>query len=74
VISMPPALLYPSIDLLWNLHFPLIEGNSGALDYMRYPWNASDDKTRETLELGSRRSSRDVFQTMLESKGRRARG
>lgn len=73
VIGVPEKLLYPSIDLLWKLHFPLIEGSSGALDYMRYPWNASDEKTRETLGLGPRRSSEEVFRLMLESHGKRAK-
>ena len=73
VVSIPPRLLYPSIDLLWNFHFPLIEGSSGALDYMGYPWNASGEKTMEALGLGPRRSSRDVFRIMLESNGRRPR-
>jgi UDP-glucose 4-epimerase len=72
VISIPPAFLYPSIDLLWKLHFPLIEGNSGVLDYMRHPFNASDERTREALDLKPHRSSRDVFRIMLESNGRRA--
>jgi len=73
VIGVPEKLLYPSIDLLWKLRFPLIEGSSGALDYMRYPWKASDEKTRETLGLGLRRSSEEVFRLMLESHGKRAK-
>jgi UDP-glucose 4-epimerase len=73
IIGVPDKILYPSIDLLWKLHFPLIEGSSGALDYMRYPWNASDEKTREVLGLGPRRSSEEVFRLMLESHGKRAR-
>jgi UDP-glucose 4-epimerase len=73
VFSIPPKLLYPAIDLLWKLHFPLIEGSSGALDYMAYPWSASDEKTKQTLGLGPRRASKDVFRMMLESNGRRPR-
>ena len=73
VLGIPPRVLYPAIDLLWTLRFPLIEGNSGALDYMRFSWNASDHKTRDALGLGPRRSSSEVFRKMLESKGRRSR-
>ena len=73
LLGIPKPLLYPAVDLLWKLHFPLIEGTSGALDFTAYPWKASDEKTREVLGLGPRRSSRDVFRIMLESHGRRPR-
>jgi len=69
IVSFPVRLLYPSLDLLWKLHAPLIEGPSGILDFIRFRWTASDEITREELGLGTRRSSKDVVRLMLETHG-----
>ncbi len=68
IIDMPQSLLYRSVDLLWKLHAPRIEGPSGMLDFMRYRWTASDALTRRKLGIVSMRSSEDVLRLMLESK------
>lgn len=69
VINFPPGLIYPSIDMLYRLRAPLIEGPSGMMDFIRYRWTISNDKTRRILGMGNFRSSRDVLRLMLESHG-----
>ncbi|MBU4194845.1 MAG: NAD-dependent epimerase/dehydratase family protein [Actinobacteria bacterium] len=69
VIGFPPGFIYPSLDLLYRLRAPLIEGPSGMLDFIRYRWTISDAETRRVLGLGRFRSSRDVLRLMLESQG-----
>lgn len=69
VIGFPPGLIYPSIDALYRLRAPLIEGPSGMLDFIRYRWTISNHKTRRVLGMGNFRSSRDVLGLMLESHG-----
>ena len=69
VIGFPAGFIYPSIDALWKLRCPRIEGPSGMLDFIRYRWTVSDRSTRERLGLGSMRSSVDVLRLMLESHG-----
>jgi UDP-glucose 4-epimerase len=74
MIHLPPGLLYGSVDLLWKLHAPRIEGPSGMLDFIRYRWTASDEITRHELGIVSMRSSYDVVRLTLESKGIKVRG
>jgi UDP-glucose 4-epimerase len=69
--GLPAGLLYPSVDLLWKLHAPLVEGPSGMLDFIRYRWTASDEITRETLGITAKRSSEEVVRLMVESKKRK---
>lgn len=66
LVKLPAALVYPAVDLLWKLRFPLVKGPSGMLDFMRYRCTVSDDLTREELGLGRRMSSREVVRLMLE--------
>lgn len=73
IVGLPPRLLYPAVDLLWKIHAPLITCPSGFVDFVRYRWTASDDRTREALGLGPRRSSEDAVRAMLEGRGVEAR-
>jgi UDP-glucose 4-epimerase len=66
-MSFPAAMIYPAMDLLWRLHFPLVEGPSGMLDLIRYRWTVSDGYTRAALGLGPARSSADVVRLMLDT-------
>jgi UDP-glucose 4-epimerase len=65
LLRLPSALVYPAVDLLWRLRFPLVKGPSGMLDFMRYRCTISDGLTRAELGLGPRRSSREVVGLML---------
>lgn len=44
-VRLPPALLYPLVSLLWRLH--LIEIPPQVLDFIRYPWVASNEKAKK---------------------------
>lgn len=68
IVGFPPRVLYPAVDLLWKAHFPRINCPSGFVDFVRYRWTASDDKTREVLGLGPRRSSEDAVRAMLDAR------
>ncbi len=67
IVSLPPFLAYPMVELLWRLHAPLIEGPSGMLDFIRYRWTISGEWTKEALGLGPRMSSRDAVKQMIET-------
>jgi UDP-glucose 4-epimerase len=67
LVKVPARIAYPLVDLLWKARFPLIEGPSGMLDFIRYRWTISDQKTREALGLGPRRSSQEVVEEMLRT-------
>lgn len=64
ILSMPAFIIYPFVDLLWRIHVPFIEGPSGALDGIRYPWIVSDRKTRNILELGPRHPASEIVHLM----------
>ena len=68
VVGLPAWVVYPMVDLLWKLRFPLIEGPSAALDGIRYPWVVSGEQTRQVLGLGQRRSGDEVVRLMQESR------
>jgi UDP-glucose 4-epimerase len=70
-MSFPVSLLYPTIDILWKLHAPLIEGPSGMLEFIRYRWTISGDITREALSLGPRQHTKDVVRLMLDTHKKR---
>ena len=54
---------------LWKLHVPRIEAPPGQLDFLRYPWIASNEKLKS--ELGWQpRTSREAFEAAMRAKGR----
>jgi len=73
IIDMPPAILYPAVDIAWKLHAPLVEAPSSMLDFIRYRWTVSGEITTETLGLGPRWTSAEVVRLMLESHGKQVR-
>jgi len=73
IIDLPPAILYPAVDIAWKLRLPLVEAPSGMLDFIRYRWTLSGEITRETLGLGPRWTSREVVRLMLETHGMQVR-
>ncbi|MGC8603914.1 MAG: NAD-dependent epimerase/dehydratase family protein, partial [Desulfomonilaceae bacterium] len=49
LIAVPAALMYPVWEVLWRLHCPGVEVNSGYLDYARYSFVVSNQKAKELL-------------------------
>jgi UDP-glucose 4-epimerase len=68
VVGLPAWVVFPLVDLLWKIRFPLIEGPSAALDGIRYPWVVSGEQTRHVLGLGQRRSGEEVVRCMLDGR------
>ena len=56
-MSLPPWLIYPVLEALWRIRFPIIEVNRGYLDYIRYPFVASNQKAKQELDFYPRYSS-----------------
>jgi UDP-glucose 4-epimerase len=56
----------------WRLHVPRVEAPPGQLDFLRYPWIASNEKVKSEVEWTPRFTSRDAFEAALRSKGRLA--
>ncbi len=75
LLPLPARLAYPAVDLLWKMRFPLIEGPSGMLDFIRYRWVISDEITRRELGVSPRYTSSEVVRIMVEThrKSKRAR-
>lgn len=72
VVGLPAGILYPAVDMLWKVHAPRINCPSGFIDFVRYRWTASADRTREELGLGPLRSSEEAVLAMLEARGVKA--
>ena len=68
LIPLPALILYPLLALLWKIRFPGIEVNSGYLDYVRYPFIASNQKAKEVLGFSPRYTSKE---TLIETKRHR---
>ena len=65
VIPMPAWFIYPMLECLWRLHFPMIEVNRGYLDYIRYPFVASNEKAGQELNFTPQYSS---IETLLDTR------
>lgn len=61
LIKVPPKVLYPVLELLWRLHAPGIEVNAGYLDYIRYPFVASNRKAKDQLGFYPKYDSRQTL-------------
>jgi UDP-glucose 4-epimerase len=68
VIPVPAWLLYPTLECLWRLHFPKIEVNRGYLDYIRYPFVASNKKAKKLLNFRPQYTSVQTLETTIRSK------
>lgn len=68
LIAVPPVLLYPTVECLWRLHAPKIEVNRGYLDYIRYPFIASNYKAKTELGFRPRFTSRKTVEAVVRSR------
>ena len=68
VIPVPSWLLYPTLECLWKIHFPMIEVNRGYLDYIRYPFIATNKKARKLLNFNPRYTSMQTLKDTVRSK------
>ena len=68
VIPVPSWLLYPTLECLWRIHFPMIEVNRGYLDYIRYPFIAANKKAKKLLNFHPRYTSTQTLKNTFRSK------
>jgi UDP-glucose 4-epimerase len=68
VIPVPAWLLYPTLECLWRLHFPKIEVNRGYLDYIRYPFIASNRKAKKLLGFTPKYTSAQTLELTVRNK------
>ncbi|MGC9324832.1 MAG: SDR family oxidoreductase [Desulfomonilia bacterium] len=72
IVGMPARILYPLLEILWRIHTPGIEVNRGYLDYVRYPFVASNAKAKKHLGFAPRYTSREtLFETIRRRKDAR---
>jgi UDP-glucose 4-epimerase len=57
---------------LWRLRLPRVEAPPGQLDFLRYPWLASNEKLKEELDWKPQFTSRETFEATLRARGKLA--
>jgi UDP-glucose 4-epimerase len=55
---------------LWRLRVPRVEAPPGQLDFLRYPWLASNEKVKRELEWQPRFTSCEAFTEAMRAKGK----
>ena len=68
VISVPSWLLYPTLECLWRIHFPMIEVNRGYLNYIRYPFIAANKKAKKLLNFQPQYTSLQTLKDTVRSR------
>jgi UDP-glucose 4-epimerase len=53
----------------WALHLPNVEAPAGQIDFMLYPWIASNEKIKAELDWTPRYTSRETFEVTMRAKG-----
>jgi UDP-glucose 4-epimerase len=56
----------------WALHLPRVEAPPGQIDFILYPWIASNEKIKAELGWTPRYTSRETFEITMRAKGRLA--
>jgi UDP-glucose 4-epimerase len=60
------------VSVLWRLKVPRVEAPPGQLDFVRFPWLASNERIKAALGWQPRHSSRETFEIALAAKGKLA--
>ncbi len=68
LIALPAALMYPAWEVLWRLHCPGVEVNSGYLHYARYSFVASNQKAKEQLGFCPAYSSAETLDATIKAR------
>jgi UDP-glucose 4-epimerase len=58
----------------WALHLPNVEAPPGQIDFLLYPWIASNEKLKAELDWTPRYTSRETFEITMRAKGIHAGG
>ena len=65
-LKIPPFLIYPLNNLAWFLRLKFITGfPSPAMNLIRHPWIASNDKIKKELAYSFKYNSREAFMSFV---------
>jgi UDP-glucose 4-epimerase len=67
---MPFKLSRLIASAFWRLRLPRGEAPPGQLDFMRFPWIASNEKIKAALDWQPRHTSRETFEATLQARGK----
>jgi UDP-glucose 4-epimerase len=59
---------------MWKLRLPRMEAPPGQIEFLRYPWIASNEKIKSELDWTPRYTSRETFEITMRAKGIGAKG
>ena len=68
LLPVPACILYPTLELLWWLHCPGIEVNSGYLDYARYSFIAGNSKAKQELGFYPKFDSKQTLEETAKNR------
>ena len=68
ILPLPAWIVYPMLECLWKVRFPMIEVNRGYLDYIRYPFVASNEKAKKELEFFPVYDSSETLRDILRNR------
>ena len=54
---------------MWKLRIPRMEAPPGQIEFVRYPWIASNEKIKAELGWTPRYTSRETFEIAMRAKG-----
>ena len=66
-MSLPHWMVYPAIDLLWQMGIGKIEAPSGQLEFMRWPWWMSVEKIQKEVGFEPEYSSGEALKAFLDT-------
>ncbi len=70
VRKMPLRVYRRIAATAWRLRVPNVEAPPGQIDFLLYPWIASNDKIKSELDWTPRYTSRETFELTMRAKGK----
>jgi UDP-glucose 4-epimerase len=67
--KMPSRLFKRIASAAWRLHLPAVEAPPGQIDFILYPWIASNEKIKAELDWTPRYTSHETFAITMRAKG-----
>ena len=66
---MPTRVYRRIAKAAWGLRLPRVEAPPGQIDFILYPWIASNEKLKRELDWTPRYTSRETFEIAMRAKG-----
>jgi UDP-glucose 4-epimerase len=70
VRKMPLRVYRRIAAVAWRMRLPNVEAPPGQIDFLLYPWIASNDKIKAELDWTPRYTSRETFELTMRAKGK----